>query len=348
MLLAVSSVAIALPSAAAEAFPVGVQTVEFRDPKPPSRALVMAVFYPAKPAAAAALTLPFQANLTIYPDTPYADEGARRPLVMLSHGRGGDRMNLAWLAQDLAAHGYIVAALDHYKANTYDRSIAYLANRIWQRPVDVSLGITHLLAVPEWRRRVDPSRIGVAGFSQGGFTALWIGGARVNPERFLAFQRRWARDPLLPPSVRRSLPVDAAPALRVHDPRVKAVFAMAPGIVQVFGFDEAGLAQLRVPTHIVAGAADTVVPIADNAEFAARHVPGATLTILPAPAHHSVFLNECTAEGKAELIEACADDPAVDRGALHRQIAAEALAFFDRSLGVPRDEREVAEPGRAR
>ena len=33
-------------------------------------------------------------------------------------------------------------------------------------------------------------RIGIAGHSQGGFTALWVGGAKVNPDRYAAFQRR--------------------------------------------------------------------------------------------------------------------------------------------------------------
>ena len=36
------------------------------------------------------------------------------PLVVLSHGHGGDRFDLiVWLAEVLAANGYIVASMDH-------------------------------------------------------------------------------------------------------------------------------------------------------------------------------------------------------------------------------------------
>lgn len=319
-------------------YPVGVKTVEHRDEHQPSRFMVMSVFYPAVDQAPAArpLALPFQVGITVYLDARIAFDGARYPLVMLSHGRGGNRFNLAWLAQYLASHGYIVASVDHHMANTYHASIEYLASKIWQRPVDISANITYLLKDKAWRPYVDAGRIGVAGFSQGGFTALWIGGARVNRDRFLAFQRRWADDPVLPPHVKKRLPILASPALHVHDPRVKAVFAMAPGIITAFGFDEARLGHLRVPTYIIAGAADSVVPVVDNAELAAPHIPGAQLTILPGPVQHYVFMNECDEEGKAEFLEACGDDPSVDRAALHQFIGSEALRFFDSSLGIAR------------
>src|SRR5262249_44584432 len=150
----------------------------------------------------------------------------------------------AWFAQALASRGYIVAALNHFHANSYDREIGWLANRIWQRPLDVSLDITWLLTDPFWREQIDPTRIGVAGHSQGGFTAWWIGRGRVNPERFLAFQRLMINNRLIPAYIRRDLPLDAAPALDVHDARVRAVLAMAPGVVQAFGMDADGLRQL--------------------------------------------------------------------------------------------------------
>ena len=61
----------------------------------------------------------------------------------------------------------------------------------------------------------------------------------------------------------------AKEALNVDDKRIKAAFAMAPGIVQAFGMDEGGLRQLKVPAYITVGAADTQAPLAENAEFCA-------------------------------------------------------------------------------
>src|SRR5215470_5879313 len=62
---------------------------------------------------------------------------------------------------------------------------------------------------------------------------------------------------------------------------------MAPGIVQAFGMDEAGLRQLTVPTYITVGAGDTQAPPKDNAEFAARHIPHAELYVIPGRVDHA-------------------------------------------------------------
>lgn len=322
--------------AAGATFAVGVRQVEYVEPTG-HRTLWMAVFYPAvADPAGKPLRIPFTVGLGLHADAPMIADGQRHPLVMFSHGRGSDAWQYAWFAQALAAHGYIVAAVNHYHANTYHREFTYLANRIWQRPVDISLDITWLLHDAFWGQRIDPDRIGVAGHSQGGFTALWMGGAQVNPEKFLAFQRRFTENPLIPEHIRRTLPLDAAPALHVQDARVKAVMAMAPGIVQAFGMDAPGLSRLRVPAFLTVGAGDTQTPPGPNAEYAAQHVPHAQLWVIPGAVDHEIFTNECDAEGRDEFPEACIDKPGVDRHTLHGEIAARALAFFAASLPASR------------
>ena len=328
--------ALSVPAAIAEGtHPVGLRQVEYVEPKD-HRTMWMAVFYPAVVDAVVVKPFPvaLATNLHVYEDAEIADTGRRHPLIMLSHGRGSSAWEYVWLAETLAAHGYIVAALNHYQANRYDSEIAYLANKIWQRPIDVSLDITFLLNDPLWGKLIDPQRIGVAGHSQGGFTALWVGGARINPERFLAFQRRFIDNRQIPEHIRKALPLDAAPALDVRDRRVRAVFAMAPGLMQVFGMDADGLRQLTVPTYLVTGARDRQVPPDENAAFAAKYIPNAKLWVIPGPVDHEIFTNECTDEGRDELPEGCVDDPGVDRGKLHQEIGAAALKFFADSLGA--------------
>jgi predicted dienelactone hydrolase len=319
-------------------YPVGIRQLEYVDLDLRSRHLALAVFYPAVlgDRSTTLFVMPFFNNRQLYRDAEVAFDGAKRPLVMFSHGRGSNGLYYAWFAAFLASRGYIVAALDHYRANTYDARIAYLANKLWQRPVDIGLGISFLLSDPFWGRHIDASRIGVAGHSQGGFTALWIGGARINPEKYLAFQRGWRNNQMVPKYLRDQLPLDARPALDVHDNRVKAVFAMAPGIIQAFGMDEAGLRQLTVPTYIVVGARDTQTPPKDNAEFAARYIPHAELNVIAGAVDHEIFVNECNEDGKNELPEACIDAPGVDRGQIHEMIGNAALKFYDASLNVPR------------
>jgi len=317
-------------SRSVELSPVGLRQLEFRDG---DRVLSLTLFYPAHSARDSdPFTMPYYTGLALHRDAPLRDPQAGHPLVMFSHGRGSNALTYAWFGQYLAARGFIVAALDHYRANSYDSTIAYLANKLWQRPRDVSLAITFLLQDRDFAAAIDRARIGVAGHSQGGFTALWLGGARVNADKYLAFQARWKDNRMVPAHLRRDLPLDPAPALDVQDPRIGAVFAMAPGVIQAFGMEAAGLRRMTVPAFLIVGARDTQTPPGPNAEFAAKHIPGATLEILPGLVDHEIFVNECNDAGRDEFPEACIDAAGVDRGALHRTIGEAAVRFFGTAL----------------
>ena len=87
-------------------------------------------------------------------------------------------------------------------------------------PSGISLDITFLLKDKIWGPHIDAGRIGVAGHSQGGFTALWIGGAKVNADKYLAFQRVWRNNQMVPEYLRKELPLDAwASTQRERQPR---------------------------------------------------------------------------------------------------------------------------------
>ena len=118
----------------------------------------------------------------------------------------------------------------------------------------------------------------------------------------------------------------------MKDPRVKAVFAMAPGIIKAFGMDEEGLKQLDVPAYITVGEGDTQTPPKENAEFAAKYIPDADLIIISGAVDHEIFVNECDDEGKDEFPEACKDAPGVDRAAIHEDVGKAALNFFGANL----------------
>ena len=136
--------------------------------------------------------------------------------------------------------------------------------------------------------------------------------------------------------IRDQMTVDAEPARNVRDPRVKAAFAMAPGDIQGFGMDEAGLRNMAIPAYLIVGASDTTTPPKENAEFAARYIPHARLDVLPGPVSHEIFGNECDQVGRDNYPEACNDAPGVDRAKLHAYIGEAALKFFDQQLGVQR------------
>ena len=101
-----------------------------------------------------------------------------------------------------------MAIVYHFRANTYDSSALYVRNRIWQRPHDLTLDISFLLQDKVWGSHIDARRIGAAGHSQGGFTSLWIGGAKVNPDLFLKYQRGWKNNEMVPAYIREQMKLD--------------------------------------------------------------------------------------------------------------------------------------------
>jgi predicted dienelactone hydrolase len=317
---------------------VGMTQLEYVDPSEGGRPLNLMLIYPAVPAATAAPFKIFMSvNLHLHKDAPVVSDGLKHPLVMFSHGAGGNGSLYAWFGEYLASHGYVVAMVYHFRANTYDSSALYVRNRIWQRPRDLSLIISHLLEDQVWGPQIDPSRIGVAGHSQGGFTSLWIGGATVNPDLFLQYQRGWKDNEMVPAYIREEMKLDAELARSVRDDRVQAVFAMAPGDIQGFGMDEAGLRQMTTPAYLIVGAGDTTTPLNENAGFAAKYIPHAQLDVLPGAVGHEIFDNECDKIGRDNYPESCNDAPGVDRTKLHSYIGETALKFFDLNLHVRRD-----------
>ena len=139
---------------------VGMTQVEYFDPADGDRPLNYMLIYPAAPDSAA---VPFKVilstNLHLYKDAPMVADGLEHPLVMFSHGAGGNGSGYAWFGEYLASRGYIVAMVYHYRANTFDSSALYVRNRLWQRPRDISLDITHLLQDNVWGPHIDPNRL---------------------------------------------------------------------------------------------------------------------------------------------------------------------------------------------
>jgi len=127
-------------------------------------------------------------------------------------------------------------------------------------------------------------------------------------------------------SVRRS-------QLPYNDPRVKAVFAMAPAIG--VGHTDASLKAIRIPVGIVAGWADEITPLSTNAERFANLIPTATLTVLPGKVGHATFGSLCTpaaAQGPDWLSWICHDEEGVDRTEVHRETEQLAVQLFQKAF----------------
>ncbi|MEP6475263.1 MAG: alpha/beta hydrolase [Gemmatimonadota bacterium] len=267
----------------------------------------------------------------------------RHPLIVLSHGTGGSALQLMWLGQQLAAHGFIVAAVNHH-GNTGAEPKATPQGFVlwWERARDMSAVISAVLADSAFRNRIDTTRIGAAGFSLGGYTMIELAGGRTDLGAF-AEQCRSKPNPTLcdaPPEYPKLL-ADLAALGRnqrfvtslarsgdsYRDRRIKAVFAIAPA--QGGAFTAAGLSDIHIPVSIVVGDSDLIAPAASNAAYFAARIAGATLQTIPLAGHYT-FLSPCTANGVEDIPLLCHDPAGANRISIHRQVADSAAAFFDR------------------
>jgi predicted dienelactone hydrolase len=257
-------------------------------------------------------------------------------------------MDLSWLCAGLAARGYLVASVTHPGNNALEPQTVAGTTLWWQRAGDLSRVIDGLLANPRFGPGIDRARIGAAGFSLGGHTVLTLAGARSDPAalgRYCASHPATPAcsgeaNPGLPDVVARSAALAAAdPAYRAalaanaadhRDPRVAAVFAIAPALIPAI--EPASLAAIAIPISILAGAGDPILPVADNAIPVALALSNAELTLLDRRVGHYTFLTDCAPAGRAAFPAICTDAGA-GRVAVHEHALALAAAFFGRTLG---------------
>jgi predicted dienelactone hydrolase len=107
-----------------------------------------------------------------------AVNGDKLPLVVVSHGRGGDFVGHHDTAEALADAGFVVAAINHPGDTATDMSRSDDLSVLVERPTDIKRLIDFMLGASPIASKIDPKRIGFFGFSRGGYTGLVLVGAR--------------------------------------------------------------------------------------------------------------------------------------------------------------------------
>ena len=180
--------------------------------------------------------------------------GGAYPVVILSHGAGGDWDTHYAQAQHLASRGYVVLCVEHVGSNRAHLSkgpqfmksldaMIHDAGEVFARPKDVSFAVN---CAQEWNRShprlrasMDLQRIGVMGHSFGAFTTMVVCGMRPALD--------WL-SPRVEPG--KGLGPDQS------DPRVRCGVALSPqGVGEPF-FLRDSFASLRVPLLGISGTLD--------------------------------------------------------------------------------------------
>jgi predicted dienelactone hydrolase len=325
-----------LTAAQAIASQAGWRQITVPGTTPDAAPIVVALYYPTQAPARMIPMGPF--NVTVAIQAP--PEAKVKGLILLSHGTGGTELGHTSLAEALAQHGYLVAALRHPGDNWQDRSLreGSLERYATERPRQASRVIDALLRDPEWKDRIATDakgpRVGAVGHSAGGYTVLALAGGRAEPSRFDAHcSAERANDPVFCATGKARAPAAsngaAAPSIpALADARVRAVVALAPMSVV---FSAASLGQIRIPVAVYEAQLDRFLVPRFHAEWVAANVPGVEMHRVP-NAWHFAFMDTPTMSLPSEDGDVAANPPGFDRGAFLGQLQRELPAFFDKAF----------------
>ena len=313
--------------AAASFAAVGFQQVTIPDRG--GKSMQAGIWYPSNTQSVAHPLGMFSQDVAL--NGPIAGQGL--PLVLVLHGTSGSLSSHIDTANAFARAGYVVVAVTHIGDNTQDRT--YVGNRIdlIDRPRQAKAALDWVLSSWPGHLNLNPRRIGVFGFSLGGFAALvLIGGtpeiARMaqlcdsNPSApECAFIKNAHGDQLSP---------SAEAPLWIHDARIKAAVIAAPAASYLFGPGD--LREVNVPIQLWRVQNDSQAPDAWNGAVVRDNLKMHPDSHLVQGADHFVFLAPCSdalAEAAAQI---CQDPAGFDRAAFHRAFNQSVVDFFTTRL----------------
>ena len=261
----------------------------------------------------------------------------RYPLVLISHGSGGNMDALSWLSSQLAARGVMVLGVNHPGSTTGDSS-PRRSILLQDRAADLSAALDLVLADPAFAPHIDTSRIVAFGFSLGGTTALNLAGARMDRDLYQDYCARLgdkAHDCVFfaKGGVDLGALADAWEG-DMRDPQVTAAIAVDPGMSH--GFTPASVAALDMPVLLINLGGDDrwlAGDVGHQGSDLTGRLPAAEYAVM-APANHFTFLAECKPGARELLIEEgedpICDDPAgTDRARAHAEIIDAVAAFLN-------------------
>lgn len=261
----------------------------------------------------------------------------RFPLVVISHGSGGNMDGLGWLSAGLARQGFMVLAVNHPGSTSGDSS-PRRSLLLDERAADLTAALDQLLADPAFASHIDTGRIAALGFSLGGSTVLNLAGAGISGDGYRAYCAgigKQAGDCTF--FVRGGVDFAALPAGFTRpgtpDGRISRFVAVEPGFSRVLTNET--LAKVTKPVLLInLGGAERWMATdlsAAGSNLPAR-LPDARYVVV-APGHHFTFLAVCKPAGAALLAQeqddpVCTDPPGTDRAKAHAEILAAIVSFL--------------------
>lgn len=219
--------------------------------------------------------------------------GRGHPLLLVSHGYSNNPAVMTWLTENLASKGYVVAAIHHRDPNPYVVSPVTRAAPNFHRPVDIAFVTAELRKA--LGTQIDPSRVALVGYSQGGYGVLTAGGASLDPDgpNVTLVAGGWLK----------KLARGNAGAVAIKVAGLKAIVALAPaGGLPRSAWGDEGLAAITAPLLLIQGDSDPVVDYTTGALAVFGGAANADRYLLTyKQAGHSIALNPAPADMRGSL-----------------------------------------------
>ncbi len=274
-------------------------------------------------------------------DSRVAVASNRFPVVVISHGTGATLRSHEDSAEILAGAGFVVASVLHTGDNYKDQSYVRLGQHLSGRPRHVIRAMDFMLARWQSHSRLDPDRVGLFGFSAGGFTTLVLAGGAPDLSRGIKHCRErptaWDCQYLRKNGIDVGRLAGPPPNAWLHDRRIRAAVVAAPAVA--YAFEPDGLRGVTIPIQLWVGGRDEIVGA--DARSVADLLPNRPELHEEVGAGHFSFLAPCGLGLKAmisvlqmlDLVEdVCADPEGFDRLAFKASFNSSVVQFFKKHL----------------
>ncbi|MDR3230547.1 MAG: alpha/beta hydrolase [Synergistaceae bacterium] len=272
----------------------------------------MTILYPTPTAGRKTMIGPY--FLDAVQDAPL-DASTRRPLVLLSHGSGGEPVLYRTLALHLAHNGFVVGMPEHPGNNLKDNTLNGTIENLIGRPRHIHTALDWFFENETFRDALCPGPVPIIGHSMGGYTALAAAGG-----------------------IPTALPHEA-PGGRAHripetrDPRIGPLVLLAPATVW---FRETGaLAGVDAPVLMLFGDRDSLTPPEFHAEVVLNGVSDrdkVQYRIVENAGHFS-FLSPFPPFMSNAAFLPSQDPPGFDRASFLNELNVEVLSFLTGAPG---------------
>jgi predicted dienelactone hydrolase len=260
--------------------------------------------------------------------------GKHLPLILISHGTSGSLASHYDTAIALASAGFVVSAPTHTGDNYRDQSHAGNRKNLIERPRQMKLVLAWMLSSWAAHGSLDPKRVGIFGFSLGGFTALVLAGGTPEVQRLaeLCSARPQAPECAFVQQ-RHGDMLDGGAAADVtwpHDALIGAAAVAAPAVAFLFG--PGALQHVLIPVQLWRAEHDEQAPDEWNTAVVRQGLPQRAEDHVVPGAGHFAFLAPCSEALAAAAPLICTDAPGFDRSAFHSEFNQRVAHFFAREL----------------